>query len=114
MANHLFENYKNSVMLHGCLIYATEADMGMATMCAYPSSQHAFPHCKCGLHCCANFPPIGILYQESDRHRYNTSPSIHFHIYHLIARFTVHGRLPLDEKKIFCLCLKYPATVSLG
>ena len=33
-------------MPHGRHIYATEADMSMATMCEYPPSQHASQHWK--------------------------------------------------------------------
>ena len=43
-ANCLFETYNNSVMPHGRHIYATSDDMDMATICAYPPSQHALPH----------------------------------------------------------------------
>ena len=38
-------------------------------------------------------------------HHSNTYPSIRFHSYHLIARYTVHERRPLDEKKMCSLCL---------
>ena len=60
MGNSLFETYKNSVMTHGRHIYATESDMDMAKMCAYPPPQHAFPHCKCVLCWCYNFPHIDL------------------------------------------------------
>ena len=36
--------YINSVMPHGCRIYATASDMAMDKMYAYPTSQHALPH----------------------------------------------------------------------
>ena len=35
-----------------------------------------------------------------------------FHIYHLIAHCTLHGRRSLDKNKICCFCLQYLATVS--
>ena len=38
---------------------------------------------------------------------YNT----HFNIYHLYAHCSVNGRHPLDERKMFCLCLRDPALV---
>ena len=57
-------------------------------------------------------PVFDIPNQESDRHHSNLSPSIIFHIYHLIARCKVHVRHSLDEKKIFYLCFQYPATVT--
>ena len=40
-----------------------------------------------------------VLFQIS-----NTSPSIRFHIYHIIARYTTHGRLPLNDRKNICKC----------
>ena len=112
MADCLFETYNNYVMPHGHHIYATSSDMAMVKMCAYPSYQNALPHLKFVLRCCANFPRIGIPDQKSYRHNSNTSHSIRFHIYHLISRFTVHGRRPIDEKKIYHICLQDPATVS--
>ena len=42
--NCIFDIYKNSVMPHGCHIYATSSDMAMATIYAYPTSQHILPH----------------------------------------------------------------------
>ena len=60
MANCLFDTNKNLVILHGRHIYATASGMYIATMCAYSTSQHVFPHCKCVLRCCANCPPIDI------------------------------------------------------
>ena len=90
-SNHLFDIYINSVMPHGLHIYATAADMAMATMCAFPPSQHALSHWKCSLLCCYNFPHIDLPGQESDKHHFNTSPSIFFHIYPLNLRCIVHG-----------------------
>ena len=57
-ANHTFDTYKNSVMPHGHHIYETSSDIAMATMCAYPPSQHALSHWKCVLRCCYNCPGI--------------------------------------------------------
>ena len=62
-SNRLFDTYKNYLMPHGRHIYATAADMDMATICAYPPSQHALPYWKCVLCCCYNFPLIDLLYQ---------------------------------------------------
>ena len=84
----------------------------MATMFSYTPSQHVLPHWKCVLHCCSNCPRIDLTDQESDRHHSNASPSIIFHIYHLIARCTVHGRRPLDERKNDRLCFQDLATVT--
>ena len=112
MANRLFETCKKFVTPRGRQIYAAAANTSMDTMCAYPPYQHELTHCKCVLRFCSNCQRIDLLYQESDRHHSNTSPSICFIIYNLIAHFSVHVRLPLDERKICRLCLQYPATVS--
>ena len=42
---------------------------------------------------------IIIPYQETDYQYPNTSPSIRFHIYHMIARCKKHVRIPLTDKK---------------
>ena len=98
--NRLFETYKNYVIPHGCHIYATESDMAMTTICAYPPSQHALPHWKYVLRCFYNITSICLPDQESDKHYSNISSSIRFHIYDLITQCTVNGRHPLFEKKI--------------
>ena len=104
-ANCLFETCKNFVMPDGRYIDATTAVMAMATMCSYPPSKHALPHCKCVLRCCYNCPRIDLPVQESDTRFSNASP------YHLIAQCIVHGRRSLDEKKICCLCFQDPSNV---
>ena len=71
-------------------------------MCAYSQPDHALPHWKCVLRFCAKCPGINLPDQEIDYQYPNTSPSIRFKIYHLIARCTKHGRLPLTDKKSFC------------
>ena len=68
-------------------------------MCAYSQSDHALPHWKCLLRCCVQCPSIIIPDQETDDKHPSSSPSICFHIYHLIAGFTKHGRIPLTYKK---------------
>ena len=78
--------------------------MAKATLCAYSKSDHALPHWKCVLQCCAKFPRINLPDQETDDQYLDTSPSIRFHIYHIIASCKKHGRLPLTDKKI---CRKY-------
>ena len=112
MANNLFETYKNSMMPHGSHLYSTSACMYMETMCECPPSQHSLKHRTCVLHCCPNCPQINLPDQLSDIHHSSTSTSISFHIYHLIACYIVHGRLPLDEKEICSLCLQYTDNVS--
>ena len=73
--------------------------MANAKMCAYSQSDHALPQWKCVLRCCVKCPIINIPDQETYDQYPDTSPSIRFHIYHLIARCTKHVRLPLTEKK---------------
>ena len=91
-------------MPHGNHIYAKSYDTENATMCAYSQSDHASPNWECVLRCCAKFPSINISDQEKDDKHPDTSPSIFFQIYHIIARCTKHGRLPLTNKKICCKC----------
>ena len=42
--------------------------------------------------------------KETDNPYSDTTPSIRFHIYHIIARCTDHGRIPLKDKKICHMC----------
>ena len=87
------KHIKNSVMLHGRHIYAKAYDMAKAKICEYLQSDHAIPHWKCVLQCCAKCPSIDLPDQETDDQYPNTSPSIRFHIYHLIAGCTKNFRL---------------------
>ena len=59
-AHHIYTTYKNTVMPHGNHIYAKSSDMANAKMCTYPQSEHALPHCKCLLRCCADCPICGL------------------------------------------------------
>ena len=77
-------------MPHGCHIYAKTYDM----------ADHALPHCKCVLQCCADYTCINIPDQETYNHISDTTPSIQFHIYNIIARCTDHGRILLKGKKM--------------
>ena len=52
------------------------------------------------LRCCVQCPIINIPDQEIDDKHPNPSPSIHFHIYHLIAHCKKYGWLPLTDKKM--------------
>ena len=74
----------------------------MATICSYPLSQNKFTHWKCALRCWANFPRIDLPIQEVDRHNSNASPTICFHVYHLIPRCKVHGLRSLDDFFVYC------------
>ena len=91
-------------MPHVRHIYAKAYYMAKATMCAYSQSDHALPHWKFVLRCCAQFPSINIPDQETDDKHPNPSPSIIFQIYHMIAHCTTHGRLPLNYNKNCCKC----------
>ena len=42
--------------------------------------------------------------QERTKKSEETTPSIRFHIYHIIGRSTDHGGIPLKDKKICCMC----------
>ena len=86
-------------MPHGRHIYSKAYDTEKATMCAYSQSDNALPHWKCLFRCCAQCPIINITGQETDDKHPNPSPSIRFHIYHMIAQCTKHGRLTLTDKK---------------
>ena len=91
-------------MPHGRHIYAKAYDMEKSRMCAYPQSNHALPPWECVLQCCDKCPGVNLPDQEIDDQYPETSPSIRFHIYHLIASCTTHGRLRLTNKK---LCRKF-------
>ena len=92
------------MMPHGSHIYAKASDMANATMCTYPQSEHALPHWKCLMRCCAECTCINLTDQEKLKKHEETKLSIRFHIYHIIGRCTTHGRIPLKEKKICYMC----------
>ena len=81
--------------------------MANSTMCEYPQLDNELPHWKFVLRCCAKFPCVNISDQETYDQYSNTSLSIRFHIYHVISHCTTHGRLPLNDKKVCCMCKKY-------
>ena len=97
-------------MPHGRHIYAKAYYISKATICAFPQSYHALPHWKCVLRCFDKCPSINLPDQETDDHYPDTSTSIRFHIYHLIARCAKHGRLTLTDKKICRRCQNYTAS----
>ena len=73
-------------------------------MHAYLQPYRALPHCKYVLQCCAKCLCAKITDQETDDQFSNTIPSIRFNIYHIIARCTIHERLPLNDKKLCRMC----------
>ena len=101
---HIYETHKNKVMPHGRHIYSKAADMEQSTLCIYLQSDNALTHWKCLLWCCYECPCINLPDQETDHHNSDTTPSIRFHVYHIIARCTPHGRIPLKDKKMCYIC----------
>ena len=91
-------------MPHGNHIYAKASDMANATMCTYPQSEHALTHCQCVLRCCSDCPFINIPYQETTKKHDKTTPSIRFHIYHIIGRCSTRGIISLKDKNICYMC----------
>ena len=87
-------------MPHGIHIYAKASDMANATICTCPQSEHALPHWKCVLQCFADCVCINIPDQEKIKKQDATTPSIRFHIYHIIGCCSTHGMIPLKEKNI--------------
>ena len=97
-------------MSHGHHIYLKAYDISKATMCAYPKSYHALPHCKCVFRCCAKCPCLNLPDQETDNQYSDTSISIQFHIYHIILICTTRVRLLLNDRKICRMCKKDSAS----
>ena len=88
-------------MPHGRHIKAKAYEIAKAAMCAYSQSDHVLPHWKFVLRCCSKFPSINLPDQETDYQYPDTSPSISFHVYHIIAHCTKHVRPSLTDKKYF-------------
>ena len=91
-------------MPHGHHIYAKAADMEQATMCDYPQYEHALPHWRFVFRCCDDYPCINLPDQESNKIHEETKPSIRFHIYNIIERYTYHGIILLKYKNICSMC----------
>ena len=72
----------------------------MEKMCVYTPSQHALLNCKCVLRFCAILPYVYFTDQELNHFHTTTCPTICFHVYNIIKRRTLHGRLPLEGKEI--------------
>ena len=83
---------------YGRHISAKADDMAQATMCAYPKYDNALPHRKFLLRCCSECPCINTRDQETDNHNIDTTPSIRFHIYHIIGCCTAHDIIQLKDK----------------
>ena len=98
-SHQMYETYKNTEMPHRCYIYTKESDMAKARMWVYTQYNHALPNWKCVLRCCADCLYINLPDQETNRKHEERTPSIRFHIYHIIARCTAHDRIPSKETK---------------
>ena len=86
-------------MSHGRHIYSKASDIEKAKICTYPKSDHALPHCKFVLRCCDKCLCINLPDQEIYSKYSETTPSIQFHIYHIIGLCNAHGMIPLKDKK---------------
>ena len=89
---------------HGRHIYAKAFDVALVTMFKYPQSDHALPHCKYVLRCCADFPCLNLPNQEIDNQYSDKPPSIRFHIYRVISHCTAHCSIIFIQKKIGYMC----------
>ena len=58
---------------------------------------------KCALRCYADCTFINIPDQETDSRNLYTTPSIRFHIYHIIAGCNAHVRIPMKYKNVTCV-----------
>ena len=63
-------------MPHGRHIYAKASDIYNATLCAYPNYDHALPHQKFVLRCCADCPCINLPDQETDKNKKKQHPQL--------------------------------------
>ena len=59
---------------------------------------------------CANCTCVNLPDQEIDNQYSDTTPSIRFHIYNIIARFTDHGTIPLKDRKMCFMCKQEPSS----
>ena len=65
-------------MSHERHIYAKASDMAKAEMCTYPQSDHALPHGKLVLRCCAECPCIYLPDQETNKNMKKQHPQLGF------------------------------------
>ena len=63
---------------HGRYIYAKASDMKKTTICTYPQSNHALPHCKCVLRLFAECPCINLPDQETNKNIKRQHPLLGF------------------------------------
>ena len=63
------------------------------------------------MRCCAKCPRIDLTSLESDDQNLNFSPTICFHVHHIIARWTVHDRHPFNENRQCWFCESYTDSI---
>ena len=73
--------------------------------------EQQLPHWKCVMRCCAKCPRIDLTSLESDDQNLNFSPTICFHVHHIIARWTVHDRHPFNENRQCWFCESYTDSI---
>ena len=91
-------------MPNGRHIYSKASDIVKATMCTYNQSDHALTHWKCALRCYGDCTCINLTDQETNKKHEEITPSIRFHIYHIIARCIAHGKISLKYNKRCYIC----------
>ena len=80
-------------------IYAKADDMVKSKICAYSQSDHAQLQWKCVMQCCSKRPSINLPHKEKYDQYPNTSHSVRFNIYHIIARCTKHGKFSVKRQE---------------
>ena len=99
-------------MPHGGHIYAKAYHMENDTMCTYTQFDHSLPHCKCVLRCCSEFPYINIPDQETNKKHEEKTPSIRFHIYHIIGQ--VHPGLRVRSDTLVSFMIGSSVQIGLS
>ena len=77
-------------MPQGRHICAKASDVVKVRMCIYLQSDHAIPHWKCILWCCAECPHINLIYQETDKKHKRNNPlnTVSNLSYHFTMKFS--------------------------
>ena len=103
MTNSLFETYKNTVITHVNHMFQTASDMQMET-CMHTHHQNMHKHI--GNMCCVVMRNVhGFIFKvQNNTNTIRILSPFFFNFYQHIARCTVHGRCPFNEKKQHHLC----------
>ena len=86
-------------------IYITESEMGIDTICDFPSNKHAFTHWKFVLRCCSRCPSIFNINQELHNTNKSMCLSTYFYVYKVVSRSKGHGKITFEEKSACGLCV---------